>query len=182
MSRVSTINAIAAYLQQPTQYSGAIPALSNVFMYPPKITQEQQWFNNLPSGIATGAVIYIALRRQNEERIALGGAHGGRKWRQYECFLACFLRYTGPTSEQACADADAFIDGLLEWIEADRTLGTGPAVGGETLPGMIFQAGEGGIHGGPDLETEVFMPSLVNDELTQLYFSVTMAVCEILDT
>lgn len=182
MGRQSTVAAIAAYLQQPTQFSGAIPSLNAVFAYPPKLIQGQDFYNNLPAGTASGAFMYIALEHQTEKRIALGGAHSGNKWRQYQATLVCFMRYVGPTLEQALSDVDAFIDGLTTFIQADRNLGTAPAPGNEILPGMIFQAGEGGDHGGEDLVVDVMLPKVINQGTTVTFFTVAMQVAEILQT
>jgi hypothetical protein len=177
VSRATVRAQVAAYLAPP---ASAVPFLSAVIPHPPKVTNENIF--DLGAANGTGAIIYLVIRPgQKEKRIAIGGAHNGRKWRTYPFTLLCFLRSTEPKSETVGADNDTFIDALCARIEADRTFNTNPG-GGETLPGMIFQAAEGSDDGGDDLVVNVDMPRLTKGQLTEYFTTVEFDVVEILNT
>lgn len=158
----------------PNQGSG-IPFLSTVQQHPPKVNDEGLFV--MQQGLGTGAIIFLAIGPgQQEHRIAIGGAHSGRKWRSYPFKLLCFLRSVKPQSEAVGEDNDTFLDGLVARIEADRTLGT------YGLPNPIFQAGEGEDTGGDDIIVNSDLPQLMGGQLTQVFTSVELTVVETLDT
>lgn len=174
MTRVSILQATADYLS-----AGQIPFLNTVNPWPARVTPQGEFDLGLNAG--SGAIIHMLIEDQQEERIAGGGAGiaplapiAGRKWVQYSVTLICHLRSTKPQAENAGADMDCFLDGLLARIRADRTLGTA----GTATP--IFQAGEGGRNGGPDLHITPSFPRLLNGQLVQVFAAVKVTVCEVI--
>jgi hypothetical protein len=145
--------------------------LTTLHDHPPKVTTEDQWFDEQNPGEGTGAVVYIYIANQREKRIATGGPTSGLKFRPYQVDLICFLRSMVSKSEVAEADNDEFLDGLVAYIEADRTFDS---------DGVIFQAGEGDMNGAWDIGTEANFPKLVKMGMTQTFSVIHLTVCEII--
>lgn len=178
MTRASTVAAVANYLTY-----GQIPFLTTVKPYPAKVNPEGEF--DLGANQGTGAVIFMFLPNQREKRINPGGAAvfplapiTGRKWREYQVTLMCFLRSTKQQAEDAGADMDTFLDGLVAHLEADRRFGTT----GQGPPTEIFQAGEGSDTGGDDITIESSLPRLLLNQVTQTFAAVKVTVCEVLFT
>lgn len=150
MSKTSVRNAVFDYLKPETSgitYLGALyPAL-------PKVPNESDLFNFVPAGTGVGAVIYMFIESQEETRIALGGIHDGRKWRPYSLSLLCVMKSDLDNPVDGQIAFDLFIDSLTEYIEADRNAGN---------PQVVFQWGEGGVNGGPDLRFDFPVPKTLD--------------------
>ncbi len=168
MSRTTIRAAITAFLAPPN-----VAGLQTVIAHPAKVTTEGQFFVNEAFGTGTGAIAFVYLDNSVERRIALGGMSSGRKWRQYTAHLLLFLRSTKPQAEDVGADNDSLVDALIARMESDRTFGA---------PGVIFQAGEGGEHGGDDIRVRTGLPVDIQGGMTQVFSTVTFEVCEILAT
>lgn len=170
MSRATVREAVASYLE-----GAGITNLTTVKRFPAKFTSEQEFYPDDDPGHNSGAVIFLYFASQKETRIALGGAHDGRKAREYEIHIDCYLRSNHRKAEDAGTDNEAFIDSLVLAIEADRNAGN---------PSVIFQWGEGSFPGSADIEVDVDYPRLLNGagSVTQIYSSVRVSVIEILNT
>ncbi len=168
MSRTTVRAAIGTFLAPPN-----VTGLQTMIVQPPKVTLEQQFFVNEAFGTATGGIGFLYLDNSVERRIALGGPHNGRKWRQYTAHLLVFLRSTKAKAEDVGADNDLLLDALVARMESDRMFGA---------PGVIFQAGEGGEHGGDDIRVRAGLPVDIQGGMTQVFTTVTFEVCEILAT
>lgn len=150
-----------------------IPNLGVVYRALPKIANEADLFENTYPGVGLGAAIYMFMTRQSEHRIAFGGTHDGRKFRTYDLGLLIVFKSDLPQTEPAQIAFDTFIDNLTAYIQADRNAGN---------PQVIFQWGEGGENGGPDIAFDYTVPRTVDGGVT-LFFGVgRIQVCEILDT
>ncbi len=171
MGRATVRAAIVDYLQQGAT-GGNIPSLSTVFAHPAKFTTEGDFYDGQGPGIDDGAVIYVYLREQDERRIAIGGPHSGWKARPYTVVLICVLRHKGPDAQDADAANDAFIDGLVSWIEADRTASST----------AVFQWGEGDDVGGVDIHVEAGMPKPIRQQTTQVFTTVEVTALELVNT
>jgi hypothetical protein len=147
--------------------------LTTLFDHPPKITTEDQFWDQLNPGEGSGAICYIYIANQSEKRIATGGPHSGLKCRTYQIDLICFLRSTYSEAEDAEADNDAFLDSMVTYLESDRNLGA---------PGVIFQAGEGDQNGAADIRTEANFPKIVKLGITQTFSVIHLTVLEIVPT
>lgn len=177
MSRTSVRQAVTDFL------SGQVPGLGTVFPHPPKTTTQDALFLDGPA--TSGAVAYVVLERQHEQRVAIP-AGKGRKWRQYQVCLLIFLRGTTGQAEDADADLDTLLDALAARLQSDPALGTAGNVIPDTPSAasgtVIFQAGEGGDHGGPDIEIATGIPADLKNGLTQIIATVRFQVAEILIT
>lgn len=155
---------------------------SEVIAHPPKVTSEARFDTAQWAG--SGGLIFVFLPYQTEKRIALGGAHDGRKWRRYSCELICVFRSNKQTAEELGADFDTFLDSLVERIQSDRNFGTGGGnPTGELTPGCIFQAGEGDDEfGGEDIAITTQLPHTMRGGVTEVIARVAITVVEILNT
>jgi hypothetical protein len=167
MSRTAVRAQVATYL------SGAgVTFLNTVKPFPAKFTSEMEFFQGEDPGHSSGAIVYLYIASQKESRIALGGAHNGRKAMEYEFVLDCFMRSMHRKSEDAGADNDTFLDSLVTAIRADRNAGN---------PSLIFQWGEGNFPGGVDIDITSYYPRTINGSstTTQVYSQVRVMVIEI---
>jgi len=169
MPRATVRAAIAAYLEAGIQ-AQQIPSLSTVFPHPPKFTKETDFTADDDPGAGVGAVVYIHLVDQEEHRVSTGGPTAGDKIRTYTCGLICVLRSKQPTTQDAGAENDAFLDGLTGWIEANRTANS-PA---------IFQWGEGDMAGGTDIVVKAGMPRPLRQQMSQVFTTIEVTVLEML--
>ncbi|QAY16123.1 hypothetical protein SEA_SONALI_10 [Arthrobacter phage Sonali] len=168
MSAKSVRQAIADYLR-PTQ------GISKMFRDEPWIVTSEAWTQ--PDGLP-GTVAYVHIDREAETRYALAGANpfGIGKALEYMVSIVVLYQYDIPDQPD---DKDSWVDGLDELLDAlkarvraDPTLGTGPG-------GVIWQAGEGGHMGGPDLEVQRDLPKLHHGKVLSwnaLQFKVTEMV------
>lgn len=164
--REDTRAAIAAYLDPSV---AGIDGLGKVIPHPAKFTPEGVFYENSDPGHSSGAVIFLYLARQSDRRVALGGAHDGRKVVEFQLVLDCFVRSTSPKAEDCGQAADLFLDQLVTRIRADRNAGN---------PAVIFQWGEGTFPGGRDIEIEALYPKTIMGSMqaTQVYASVRLTV------
>ena len=117
---------------------------------------------------------------QEEERIALGGAHNGRKFRHYSLGLLIVFKSNLIDTESGQLAYNSFIDSLTAWIQADRTAGTAPST---QYDGIIFSWGEGTVQaGGPDLQFDHFIPRTLDGGVTLFQSVGHVTVAEILET
>ena len=155
MSRATVRETVTAYLltKRPIpDGDGTIPFLVNVFGFPAKVTSEQELYLQDP-GIQVGANIFCYLPTNRDRRVALGGAHGGRKMVVFEVMLRCFMLSQQPKSQDAGADNESFLDGLVTAIRQDRNAGN---------PSQVFEWGEGVLTGGDDIEVTSYYPQSVD--------------------
>lgn len=175
LSEVS--NAVYAYLEPN---ASNIPNLGTLYQALPKIANESDLFTNTFPGLGIGATIYMFFTAQEEERIALGGAHNGRKFRHYNLGLLIVFKSDLPDTESGQLSYNAFIDALTARIQADRTAGTAPSL---QYDGVIFQWGEGSVQaGGPDLQFDHFIPRTLDGGVTLFQSVGHITVCEVLET
>lgn len=111
-----------------------------------------QYFEGLPDGARTGCLIVVHIPRSYENRVALGGEHGGMKRIAYEVELFVYIRSTAPHAEDAQDDTYTLRDALVEWMRQDRTLGGAVAQAGEYIDGAAggieFQYGQAEVTAG----------------------------------
>lgn len=131
----------------------------------------------------SGAVIFMFLGPSRRARFAIGGAHNGLKYSQYELTLNVYLRSSSDLAEDADADNDDLIDDLIAAVEAQRNAGTAAAPDGDGS-GVIWQWGEGPWNGPTDIAVNPSYPTLLSEELsaTQVYTEVTITVLETINT
>lgn len=181
MSKQNVTDAVFTYLTEGAT-TGAIPYLGTVYKALPKIANEADLFTNSYPGLGLGATIYMFMTNQVEHRIALGGEHNGRKWRDYDLGLLIIFKSDLRDTIDGQTAFDQFIDGLTSWIQADRTAGcavdsTGPYAG----TGYVFQWGEGNVNGGPDIRLEYTFPRTLDGGVTLFQAVAKINTVEIQD-
>lgn len=170
MSRATVRAAITNYLTNAN-----VTLLTDVLPFPPKLTVEGDFYNGNDPNHKSGCIIFLWIEAERENRIAVGGAHNGRKMVEYTFVLDCYFRSTTPLSEDAAAENEAFLDSLITTIRADRNAGA---------PGVVFAWGEGANFGGPDIEVVSYYPRSLNGAMavTQTYSTVRVQVLEEIDS
>jgi len=170
MSRESVRGAIVDYLTNAN-----VTLLTDVLPFPPKLTVEGDFYNGNDPNHKSGCIIFLWIESERENRIAVGGAHNGRKLVEYNFIMDCYFRSTDPRSEDAAAENETFLDSLIAAIRADRNAGH---------PGIIFQWGEGASFGGPDIEVVSYYPRSLNGAMsvTQTYSTIRVVVMEEIDS
>lgn len=154
--------AIAAYfggtLQDTSQgiyyQNGPLAGLNLSTTYPHTIKPppDQAFTSGLPAGSGWGAVLSVHLGESPITRDSVGGPTGGWRERNYKVTCSFEALSYEPFLEVASAGLDDLVDGFLDLIYADRTLGTtNPALYPPPVNRLITQAGEGdeGIVPGP---------------------------------
>jgi len=124
--------------------------LGTAFPYKVKASAPDSFYTfGQAAGVSWGAVLTVRLRPQKITRTAIAGKTTG--WRQRRYTTLCDLEVLSyePHLETAEEGLDNLVDGLIDLIYADRTLGTTDA---DLYPTgrLITQAGEmpGGIEVG----------------------------------
>ncbi len=161
----SQVTAAIQYYLDPAQ--SGIEYLGKVYTALPRVANESDLFSYVPPGTQIGALIYLFISDQAEQRIALGGQHAGVKMRTYTLTLLCIMKTSLQNEVQEQAAFDAFIDSLTARIQADRNAWTeATALGGQgpyANTGYVWQWGEGpGPDGGTDLHFEYPVPHTIN--------------------
>ena len=181
LSEVS--NAIYEYLKPD---NSNIANFGTLYQTLPKIAQESDLFTNTYPGVGVGATIYQFFTDQVESREALGGPHDGRKLRKYTLTLMIIMKSDLPDTESGQLLYNQFIDDLTAWIQADRNAGTEAVSLGGTGEyagsGCVWQWGEGGINGGPDIDIQHMIPRTINGEVTLFQSVAHITVLEFLNT
>jgi hypothetical protein len=181
LSEVS--NAIYAYLEPS---NSNIANFGTLYQSLPKVANEADLFVNTYPGVGVGATIYQFFTNQRETREALGGPHDGRKLREYTLTLMIIMKSDLPGTEEGQLLFYALIDDLTTWIQADRNAGTEAVSLGGTGPyagsGVVWQWGEGGINGGPDIDIQHMIPRTIDGEVTLFQSVAHITVLEFLNT
>jgi hypothetical protein len=167
VGRASVRAAVQAYLDPNFSH---ITNLGQVFAHPPKVTPEGEFVQGSDPGHSTGAVIYIHLVQQSEQNVTIGPVGSAFKNRIFHVGLVCVLRYKGTDSQVAGAANDAFLDSLVDWIEADRTANSS---------GAIFQWGEGDRSGQFDIDIKAGMPKTIRQQTSQVFSTVDIMALEL---
>ena len=149
-------NAVYAYLEPN---NSNIANLGVLYQALPKVPNEADLFTNTFPGIGTGAAIYMFFTNQKERRIAFGGPHQGRKWRDYSLGLLVVFKSDLSDTISGQIAYNAFIDDLTAWIQADRNAGN---------PNVVFQWGEGTGPGagGDDIVFDHTIPRTIDGGVT----------------
>ncbi len=157
-SRTAARAAIVAYLMGKAATGaggdGTIPYLSVVFPFPAKFTPEGELFAGDDPGTQNGAAIWLYIEPQNSERAPNQGKNPGGKFVTYPFALDIVFRSTKKKTQDAAADNELMLDGLIAAIEADKNAGTDD--------GTIWSWGEGGTNKGPDLDLTSYYPRSLN--------------------
>lgn len=163
MSRYSVRHATAEYL-----IAAVLPSVGTIYASPPKISKGSDAYEGLPSGVASGSVIYVEVLDSHEIREGFGGATSGKKIVTHLLRIHVLFRSRARTAEEAMDDHDILLEALLAAIRADRTLGT------VTSATPILQAGEGPA----GIKAQSGMPRVEGNGTTILWTIVDLDVTE----
>jgi hypothetical protein len=120
-----------------------------------------------PAGTKSGAVGVVAIMREREQRIAMGGATSGKKWVHYTVEVQVYCHSIETHAETAMAFFDSVIDGVKARLRSDRWLNDYP---------IIFEAGErelSGVYG---------QPRVLADGASEIWGAIRFEVSEVLTT
>lgn len=139
--------------------NGPLTSLNLGTAYPHTIKPlpDQAFTAGLPAGSGWGAVMAVHLGESPITRAAVGGPTGGWRERLYRVTCSFEALSYEPFLEVASAGLDDLVDGFLDLIYADRTLGTtDPVLYPPPVNRLITEAGEGDegiVLGPPSWET-----------------------------
>lgn len=162
MSRATVRQAVYDFFSSPP-----VDGLTTIHRSPPRIVGGGEFFG---PGSDSGAVGLVHIADQEERRIAIDGAHGGVKERDYTVWVFVLFRSKESDFDQATSDLDALLDNLVDRLQSDRTLG-----------GQVFQAGEGREGTGTDIEISTNLPRRVGD-MYHTWTGLKFDVVEMLET
>ena len=130
---------------------GNITGLQRVYLSEPWFVDGGQW--DLAANSGWGAIGYVWISDDSEERISLG-AVAGQKRVTYQTSIVLMFQYlipSAPTAEDAWqAPLDEIIDGVKARLRSDPKAGTGTG-----LDGVIFEQSQapGDLHVVRDMPT-----------------------------
>ena len=110
----------------------AVDGINQVFTSFPKRIDFQ--VNALPSQLSRCAAV-IHIESENENRLAIGGAHSGIKRIDYAVAIQLFHHSMERNSEDAMNDLDNVIDNLKTVLRSDHQFG-------DTTGTLVWQGGE----------------------------------------
>jgi hypothetical protein len=164
--------AIVDYFAPPN-----IAGLRKVYPAMPYWAGGDQWeFAEVDGWACVG---FVHLTRSDEQRIGLGGEHGGQKFVHYDVGLVLLYKWLIPDPIPQGSDAtewtvwiDQIIDAVKDRIRADRTFGCEDK-------GPIWQAGDGSSINSPDISVQRDLPRLTAGKVQSwqvVEFTVTEAI------
>ena len=163
MSRLAVREAIASFLAEAgVEYVGI------VYEARPEIINEQDYEANrmgeaVSSASGSSAVLVVNLPSDNRKRRADTGRGAVNDSRIYKAAVEIFFASTAGNAVKAQEDYDVIVDGIVNGIRADATLGA---------PGTVWSAGEyddgvDHVQGEPYTDADgmtVFIPGVVHFE------------------
>ncbi len=183
MSLSDVSNAVYYYLSPE---NADIPNYGTLYQSLPKVANEQDLFVNTFPGLGLGCTIYMFPVSSSDCRIALGGQHGGEKWIEYTFALLIVMKSDAITTIEGQLAYNDLVSALMSWIRADRNAGTEAVTLGGFGPyagtGIVFQMGEGGVNGGPDLRFTHYVPRTIDGGVTIFQSLCHLNVVEVLPT
>jgi len=159
MSRAQVRSQLTSFLSSAT----GIPDLNQVFSSFPKQINFQK--NALP-GQQSRAVAVVFIERENEERIALGGATSGKKRIDYDVAIQLFHHSLKINAEDCMDDFDATIDGIKDLLRSDHRFG-------DTTGQLVWQGAE------PRIEVVYGEPATADRGATDTWAVIRFQVTQI---
>jgi hypothetical protein len=124
--------------------------LATTRAYQAKAIPDTDYTAGMAAGRAMGTVMVVHLGTSTERRVAIGGATGGWKHRQYVVTLLLYHLANTPSTEEALADLDELLERITARIHSDRTLGDVVLQAGESTAGIKTFLGEPSISAPPE--------------------------------
>lgn len=154
-----------------------IPFLSQVFLYPEKVTSEQNFYER--PGIGYGGFIYLWFGDNTDEIIGLAGPTISERWLQYVLTMRLIFRSMEEDSQKVGYENEKFITGVISAIHQSRNAGSPETSDGE--PVNVFQWGVGPKNGGPDIKVTRYLPTQIDGQLsaTQVITNIEVMVSRV---
>jgi hypothetical protein len=159
---------------------GTIPYLNGVFGFPLKFTPEPAFYDPDVASRTDGALIWLYWPDQDDHRIEFGGDPGGymggTKQVTIHVNMDCIFKSSSPDTQIVGENNEAFLDGLVNAIRADRKAGS---------PDVIYQWGEGDrTPGDHDIKvsSDYPVPIANRQNLAVVYSKVVVTTVVILET
>ena len=173
------VNAYLEGLSSPpnTPNPNGIPYLSRVFLYPEKVTSEQDFYER--PGIGFGGFIYLWFGDATDDVIGLAGPVISERWMEYTLSMRLIFRSQEQDSQEVGHQNEKFVSGVISAIHQSRNAGSPTTGPGE--PVNVFQWGMGSQNGGPDIKVTRYLPTQVDGQLsaTQVITNIDVRVCRI---
>lgn len=154
-----------------------IPYLTRVFLYPEKVTSEQDFYER--PGIGFGGFIYLWFGDSTDDVIGLAGPTVSERWFEHTLSLRLIFRSVDEDSQVVGYQNEKFVSGVISAIHQSRNAGSPTTEVG--VPVNVFQWGMGGQSGGPDIRVTRYLPTQIDGQLssTQVITNVDVRVCRV---
>lgn len=139
-----------------------IPYLSRVFLYPEKVTSEQDFYER--PGIGFGGFIYLWFGEATDDVVGLAGPVISERWMEWKLTLRLIFRSQDEDSQTVGYENEKFVSGVISAIHQSRNAGSPTTASG--TPVNVFQWGMGGQSGGPDIAVTRYLPTQVDGQLS----------------
>jgi len=173
---------IHAYLQglaspPNTPNPKGIPFLTQVFLYPEKVTPEGDFFQT--PGIGFGGMIWLWFGDSTDDVIGLAGPTVSERWFEHVLTMRLVFRSLDEDSQKVGYENEKFVSGVISAIHQSRNAGSPTTATGE--PVNVFQWGMGGQNGGPDIKVTRYLPTQVDGQLaaTQVVTQIDVRVTRV---
>lgn len=157
--RVGVRSTLAKFISNPP-----IDSLNQVFTSFPKRINFQV---NSTAGQLSRAAAIIFIQSENENRLAIGGAHSGWKRVDYSVIIQIYHHSMQPNSENAMADFDTLIDNVKERLRSDHNFG-------DTTGTLVWQGAE------PVISASYGEPKTLKEGATETYAELQFDVTEMI--
>jgi len=168
---------VHAYLQglasppnSPNQ--NGIPYLTQVFLYPEKVTPEGDFYQS--PGIGYGGFIYLWFGDTTDDVIGLAGPTVSERWFESVLTMRLIFRSQEEDSQKVGCENEKLVSGVISAIHQSRNAGSPTTATGQ--PVNVFQWGMGGQNGGPDIRVTRFLPTQIDNQLSATQVITTIEV------
>lgn len=143
---------------------GNISGLNQVLLTFPKVLNFEV---NAQAGQASRAAAVIFIVRENESRIAIGGAHDGWKRVDYTFNLQIFHHSMHRNATDAMDDFDVLIDAIKARLRDDHNFG-------DPTGTLVWQGAE------PDIDTLYGEPVLTEAQAVETYAEMQFTITQMI--
>lgn len=157
--RTGVRSTLASFLSSP-----AITGLNQVFTSFPKRINYQ--VNSQPGQLTRSAVV-IFIVREDENRLAIGGATNGWKRVDYTVILQVFCHSLQRNSEDVMTDFDTLIDNIKTRLRSNHNFG-------DSTGNLVWQGAE------PAIRARYGEPATSNEGATEIFAEIEFDVTQMI--
>jgi hypothetical protein len=157
--RTGVRSTLASFLSAP-----AITGLNQVFTSFPKRINYQ--VNSQPGQLTRSAVV-IFIVREDENRLAIGGATNGWKRVDYTVILQVFCHSLQRNSEDVMTDFDTLIDNIKTRLRSNHNFG-------DSTGNLVWQGAE------PAIRARYGEPATSNEGATEIFAEIEFDVTQMI--